>query len=382
MCRLYIDPKRGLHVQAALGWSTFSLGEQSVRIKYEGIDGTLGVGYECWPLSSVDADFAVRSVDGKLRRMTGDARRRAGRGVHKVFSIATAAATAMGVAACGARTGLMENEREAPRQDAPTDIQDAAIDAKSDVDKRDCVAEGITYIYVITHQERLYRFDPKNATFSEIGTIRCPNTASMPNSMAVERAGTAYVVFLDGQLFEVSTRDASCSTTPFAPRQFDWMKFGMGFATRFGGPDEVLYVADTTYRTTSRGLGIIDTSSFVLTLIGPFSIPLGNSIELTGTGDGRLFAFALPTIGSTSRLAEIDPVDAKVLSDTPIPIGTPDSPFAFAHWGNDFYLFLATWPGMPTTVTRYRPTDGSLTDVATLDTTVVGAGVSTCAPER
>jgi hypothetical protein len=44
----------------------------------------------------------------------------------------------------------------------------------------------------------------------------------------------------------------------------------------------------------------------------------------------------------------------------------------------DFYLFTA--PGGSSIVTRFRPSDGSLVQVATLSQTIVGAGVSTCAP--
>jgi hypothetical protein len=56
--------------------------------------------------------------------------------------------------------------------------------------------------------------------------------------------------------------------------------------------------------------------------------------------------------------------------------------WAFAFWGGDFYLFTAPGGnGTSSLVTRYRPSDGSVTQVAMAPgVTIVGAGVSPCAP--
>jgi hypothetical protein len=54
--------------------------------------------------------------------------------------------------------------------------------------------------------------------------------------------------------------------------------------------------------------------------------------------------------------------------------------WAFAFWGGDFYTFTA--PSGNTLVQRYRPSDGSVVTVSSLaGRQVVGAGVSTCAPQ-
>ena len=50
---------------------------------------------------------------------------------------------------------------------------------------------------------------------------------------------------------------------------------------------------------------------------------------------------------------------------------------AFAYWSGDFYVFNGQGD-QTTTVTRYKPSDGSVSVIATLNRTVVGAGVSTC----
>ena len=117
-----------------------------------------------------------------------------------------------------------------------------------------------------------------------------------------------------------------------------------------------------------------------LTIVGSFGGSIGNP-ELTGTADGRLFGFGRDNFLPTGfHFSEIDSSNAKVLSDTIVPVGTPGSAFAFAFWGGDFYFFTSEGSGL-SDVTRLHPDDGSLKIVATLDRTIVGAGVSTCAPE-
>ena len=69
-----------------------------------------------------------------------------------------------------------------------------------------------------------------------------------------------------------------------------------------------------------------------------------------------------------------------VIAETPFPTVDQGNGWAFAFWGGDFYMFTA--PGGGSDVTRYRPTDNSVTVVATLPTRIVGAGVSTCAPSQ
>ena len=57
---------------------------------------------------------------------------------------------------------------------------------------------------------------------------------------------------------------------------------------------------------------------------------------------------------------------------------------AFAIWGGDFYTFtgLLTAQQGATEVTRFRPRDGSIVPVGQIvGETIVGAGVSTCAPQ-
>jgi hypothetical protein len=310
----------------------------------------------------------------------------------------TALAAASG---CGARTPLLvagaQGQGDATAEDAPSDGVGPEFDAASDSpeeppldaplegqSKAGCAEAGTTYIYVVTSDSHLYSFDPPSAAFTQIGVLACPGqNGRNTNSMAVDRLGVAYVSLLDGSLYRVSTATASCRATSFVPGQRGWGKYGMGFATNATGPTETLFVAEASYTHPSLGLATIDTTSFAFRFVGPFSNSLGDAIELTGTGDGRLFGFFLASPGPGGDLVQIDETNATILSVTTLPIGTIDSAFAFSFWGGDFYFFIAPGYGTTTTVTRYRPSDKTLVVVASLaQEAVVGAGASTCAPAQ
>jgi hypothetical protein len=266
--------------------------------------------------------------------------------------------------ACGARSSL-----DAPPEDY---VEPGAPPAY-------CKSATDTAIYVVTEQSDLLRFDPPSATFTPIGTVDCPvmTSTTTPFSMAVDHLGTAYVVFDDGELFEVSTADASCAPTssPIDASAFT-PTFGMGFSADKDGLAETLFLAGTS---SPGDLGTLDTSTFVVHDVGAFSSDIGEA-ELTGTGDGRLFAFGVVQGLAGAHLSEIDEADASILDDKVVP--TPQDPdaWAFAFWGGDFYFFTAT--GGPSTVGRFHPADGSF-DAAYATApgeTITGAGVSTCAP--
>jgi hypothetical protein len=196
--------------------------------------------------------------------------------------------------------------------------------------------------------------------------------------MAVDHHGTAYVVFDDGELFTVDTATGACtpSSVPLDTSAFT-KTFGMGFAADPGGLTETLYIAGTT---TPGELGTLDTNTFVAHPIAPFSSDIGEA-ELTGTGDGRLFAFGVNPELNGADLAEIDTTNAVVLSDTSVPTPAGVNAWAFGFWGGDFYFFTAVG-GASSTVGRFHPDDGSFdATYATIPSgNITGAGVSTCAP--
>jgi hypothetical protein len=265
-----------------------------------------------------------------------------------------------GLPACGARTGL----------DVPPVV----------VHQEDCVETGVSDIYVVTSQNQLFAFDPQTAVFNTIGDLNCVDPlGGNPFSMAVARHDYAYVVFDSGSLFRVSTADASCTPTGYVPDQLGFKTFGMGFSTNYGGPAETMFVAESSFGGDSKGLATIDTTSFTASFVAPFTPDVANAIELTGTGDGRLYGLFINTTDLAASIGPIDKTTGDVASLAPFSTGLVIDSFAFAFWGGEFYVFHSG-NGPPTTVTRFDATTGAEEDVAMLNGSVVGVGVSTCAP--
>ncbi len=255
----------------------------------------------------------------------------------------------------------------------------------------DC-SEAAKLVYVITQTNVLYSFYPKDLLFKQIGTLNCPapgmnaqGMTAQPNSMAVDRSGTAWVNFDSGKLFKVSTSDASCTGTSFQPLQSNFMKFGMGFSSNSAGSkDETLFVVgiqDSLLGVTGQGLAKIDLGTLKLSPIGDFTDGLAmQGAELTGSGAGNLYGFFTSSPATLSAIdkgsAATPMADQKTLSG--VNTGTA---WAFSFWGGDFWYYTAA-SGQMTDVTRQKASsDNSIGVVKSqIGFRIVGAGVSTCAP--
>ncbi len=299
----------------------------------------------------------------------------------KTHRIAIAFGTML-VLACGARTALLVPEPGDASVDAAPDVRDASRDRVMDAPEEDvefpdvpiisdCPDAGDTLIYLLGSQNELYSFYPPTLKFRSIGTIGCP-TGSTPNSMAVTRSGIAFTNFQDGNMFEVSTLNAACKATPYVPNQHGWLTYGMGYASAPDG-GETLYVSGST---PPAGLASVDTMTFKLGFIASFQPPEQQICELTGTGAGELFGYCPP--GMNSHLIQIDPMTAKVLSSHSFSFGV-EAGYAFAFWGGDFWIFHGT---NTSTVTKYDPVANMESTATMAPILIVGAGVSTCAPQK
>jgi hypothetical protein len=320
-----------------------------------------------------------------------------------LFAFASVAVFGL-LAACGSKTGLIlpfdEDASPTPieagadvvhHKDAPAPVEEDAAeeDALPPIDVTppppdaftDCPDAGATLVYVITQSNDLFSFYPPTATFTKVGTIACPTPVpSQPFSMAVNHKGIAYIVFQSGDLFRVSTLTAACQATGFKKNQGGFATtFGMAFSGDNTPEGETLYVAGDG---TPPALARIDVANgYGLTTVGDFN-PAITAAELTGTRAGDLFGFWDPgnNFNPDSAIVQIDKTNAVVTNSTTLPGVEQGNGWAFAFWGGDFYTFTA--PNGGTQVTRFRPSDGSVTLVATSNETVVGAGVSTCAPQE
>lgn len=243
-------------------------------------------------------------------------------------------------------------------------------------------SEAAKLVYVVSDSNELFSFAPDKTAFTKIGQLDCPSGGATPNSMAVDRSGTAWVNFSDGALFEVSTADASCKATSYQKGQGGITRFGMAFATDSAtSEEETLYVVGIEGVNGGRGLAKIDLKSMALTMLGDFSGSLeGQGAELTGTGDGRLFGFF--TTQPNATLAQIDKGTGATSSATSLQGVNTGNAWAFSFWGGDFWFYTSSGIS-PSTVTRKQSSTNGSISTAKADVggfRIVGAGVSTCAP--
>jgi hypothetical protein len=272
------------------------------------------------------------------------------------------------------------------------------VDASSDAAPTalDCVGEALTKVFVLatelgtaTPTSHLLRFDPETLTYTDIGVIRCETEGSFLRSMAVDRSGTAWVSSGRGALFRVSTTDASCTATGMELEQHQIRNYGMGFATVGTSSEERLFITaeggwwmdGLAY----RRLAAIDRSDLRIDMIGDIDAPTPANMELTGTGDGRLFGMVLDVRNLRNIVVSVELLDADTggtIERKVVPLEARGG-FAFAQWGGNFWLFTEA-PGGEARAAEFDWESGEVlrtVDVA-LDVpgTIVGAGVSTCAP--
>jgi hypothetical protein len=270
---------------------------------------------------------------------------------------------------------------DVPERLAPPKAPEPPPPAPPDVDVTDKPPECLS-VYVIGSSNNLYAYDPRESAFELRGTIDCPDQHwGSPFSMAVSKEGIAHVLFTNGRLYRVDVDDASCEATPYQANQAPgFLLFGMGYAPSDADEGESLYVAQIDFDRPSRGLARIDTDTYTLEPIGRFSQNPGFNIELTPTGGGALHGYFINASGRGGTLVSIDTTSGKILDSTALPVGSNSSALALSWWGGAFYIFTTVAGG--TSVSRYDPEADTTSVVANISDRIVGAGASTCAPDR
>lgn len=258
-----------------------------------------------------------------------------------------------------------------------------APDAKAS----DGCSEEAKLVYVLSLEGDIYSFAPAEKKFTKIAPLKCQSggTTYVPISMAVDRKAIAWVNMRDpdpfalgeSKVFRVDTKTGACTAT-----NIQGSIGGMGFSTDKGTTDqETLYVIGDGSRLGVGGLVKVDFAQEKLVPVADLREQV--DLELTGTGDGRLFGFL---ISNPLALAEMDKTSTALSGRVSLPtVLRPQAPmFAFSFWGGDFYFYTADseLPNRTTTVARYRPSDGSVDKayMTSIGFHIVGAGVSTCAP--
>jgi hypothetical protein len=239
-------------------------------------------------------------------------------------------------------------------------------------------------VYLLDADGSLWSFQPNQmditkSKLTSIGPLKC-STTMQPNSMSVDRTGTAWVEYVpmdetdttNDQLFKVNVTTAACTATSYKSSSFG-THYGMGFvADAPMSTAESLFVAkgDAPYK-----FGKFDTTALTITTLGT---PNGGP-ELSGTGDAKLWAF-FPD-ASMPRVSELDKTNGAEGKSYPVSgaAGVNDG-YAFAFWGGDFWVFLKKDTDTYSVLYHVRGSDGAVDTWTLTGRQIVGAGVSTCAP--
>jgi hypothetical protein len=263
-------------------------------------------------------------------------------------------------------------------------------------DNSACPCQGVLDgIYVLNSNTppSVWFFDPPANTFTEVGVLGCnPGAGWTANSMAIDRAGYAWVNYYDqiaetGRIYRAPLSDLqACEQLPYN-NPGSWWLLGMGYAAvgESNDCDELfVYRSDRYFEYPNFGPGGAELGQYVeatsqIDVIGPTEFPVA---ELTGTGDGRLFAFAALG-GNEASLINLDKNTGAKIEEIELGIDITNA-FAFAFWGGDVYFFTETAPlSGVSKVTRldYDLDEGGGLSVYNANTGIhiPGAGVSTCA---
>ena len=227
--------------------------------------------------------------------------------------------------------------------------------------------------------------------YQDLGALNCPATGTCPDgltpvspfSMGVDRNAIAWVLYCDGSLFRVDiNNNIACTATNFTKNQSGFQVFGMGFSTdQAGMAAETLYISGGAYTSIDMGqaqFGRVAMPNLTVSSIGTVA---SGWPELTGTGDAQLWGF-FPSDTGTPRVAQLNKTNGTDLMTYMLNqiVGMPRA-WAFGFFCDGFYIFLQRSTDSQTTVYKVERNGGAF---STFDTsgphTIVGAGVSTCAP--
>ena len=290
------------------------------------------------------------------------------------------------LAACSGSSNLVPRINDAGTADLrwtfgpDDDMAMNSIDPGSvDLVVNDDCPDNAKLVYVVDADNRFSSFKPDMLKFVEIGVLNCPaEQGASPFSMSVDRDANAWVLYSSGEVFLVDTKTLACKPSGFQQGQQGFGNFGMGFSADMpGSAEEHLFVSDNSGFGFGGGqLGRVDPKTLKLSVIGP----INGSPELTGTGDARLWAFFPDQ--ATPRVSELDKVKGTESNTYQLGAtisGTPLA-WAFAFWGGDFWIFLKRDVDSSTIVWRLRANGKLIKAIPDTGRTIVGAGVSTCAP--
>ena len=242
-------------------------------------------------------------------------------------------------------------------------------------------SDSAKLVYTVDENNTFSQFDPPTKTFHDLGTLSCPaQFGASPFSMGVDRNTIGWVLYSSGELFHVDILgNLACTKTTWASAM-GLMQFGMGFSTdTAGGTTDTLFIAGGAGPSNPTStLAKLSTTSMTATTVGTVQ----GWPELTGTGSAQLWGFFPSNNGSTPRIEQIDKASgAATTTYMESSLNGMPSAWAFAFYGGDFWVFLMKDLETSTTVYQVDGMTGAIKGMTPTNTrTIVGAGVSTCAP--
>lgn len=199
-------------------------------------------------------------------------------------------------------------------------------------------------IYLLSDAGEVWTFDPQGNLFEFVVGPVC--RGATPFSMAVDTAGRAHINLADS--LDVVVLDllspGACENGPYVRTNPDFGLFGMSFASN-SATDFCSDLYVMTYSGEgpfSEGVGLgrlgrIDAAGS-LSVLAPVDFDGG---ELTGTGDGRLFAFAG---NDPVKLVEYDKDTGLLLTTIPLSGVEKTNASAMAFFAGDLYIFVEAVP--------------------------------------
>ena len=157
--------------------------------------------------------------------------------------------------------------------------------------------------------------------------------------MSVDRDAQAWVLYNSGEIFWVSTKDASCKPSGFMRGQAGFETFGMGFVSDEAGSEkETLYITGGSHNTPARATSAASTKTLVVTAHGRCR---SRTTDLSSPAPARASSSPTspaPPASSPSSTSRAPPSSAVALD----PLTGAVRAWAFAHWGGRFYIFVTT----------------------------------------
>ena len=279
------------------------------------------------------------------------------------------------------------SSRNGSGDDDGTTVDSGTIDPTGDGGGGDNCSAAAKLIYVVDQGNALYSFQPETKAFTKIGDLSCPTTGIDPNtlgdptpfSMGVDRNATAWVLYSDGEVFNVDTTTTACTKTSYHGTNLT--EFGMGFSTdAVGGDTDTLFIAGGTSADAAQAqLASFNTSTMATTNIAKVT----GQPELTGNSNAELWGFFPSDVNGTTtpRVEQINKSTGAAVKTYSLGSlkGAP-SAWAFAFYGGDYWVFLAKDLATTTTVYQVDGASGTIKSTTPTSRLIVGAGVSTCAP--